>query len=747
MRIIEVGNPTAPTIVLYATTRSSNQSVRQEDWRTQFLCSILNDAGYSQEGYWRIQIEKERREERLDTHLNEIAVRIQGRTTANTLVVCGKELCVLLCGVNSLEKWRGSVIESMYFPNLKVIPTLDPEEVFRTQYHMKYVMQKDCERAKKESTTTEKSTPAYHFIFPQTAEEVMSYLSLWEGKSLAAVDIETYVPLRISCLSIAPTETEAISIPFESSGKLWWHPKDEEAIRLWINRYLQHTQFVMQNALYDLFVFRWVGYSVPADNLYMDTMLAHACLYPEFPHSLDFLCSLYTDQPYYKDEGKPGHASYSYRQLRAYNCKDAVCTLRIAGALEKELRYSGMYDFYREYYNALIPPLLQSSVRGIPVNLTAHRQLIEKYEAKKTAIETEIQAIAGHPVNTNSPKQLKELISRACGISLTDKEPMNETTLRRVRQKSGDERIQKVIDLKRIKKILSSYLRFTVDHDIRVRYSFQLTGSRDERILMSQSATGSGIATYDAYALPDIRRLFIAENGYLLAFPGYRHAEIYIVAMLADEEQLLAMLASHTDEDIYTQIAAFVLYQKAVEEITPQERSIARRVIDAAHYGMQWKSLQSMLWQDDLYVPAKEVKRILQAYHNKFPKIASVFHARIARELRNTRSLLNPLGRRRTFYGKFDHHLMEKGYAYIPQSTVSDMVKEALVKISLRFPVLGQQDDSLCVLVPEGDDREEQLTWIAQCLERPIALNGRLFQIPIEMRCGFNMNRHEWECV
>jgi hypothetical protein len=49
------------------------------------------------------------------------------------------------------------------------------------------------------------------------------------------------------------------------------------------------------------FVFRKLGLRVEP---VADTMVACATAYPDFPKGLDFITSIWTREPYYKDEGK-----------------------------------------------------------------------------------------------------------------------------------------------------------------------------------------------------------------------------------------------------------------------------------------------------------------------------------------------------------------------------------------------------------------------------------------------------------
>jgi len=69
-------------------------------------------------------------------------------------------------------------------------------------------------------------------------------------------------------------------------------------------------------------------------NHYMDTMHAFHCLYPEFPMSLNFLTSIYTDYPNYWSEKDTNNDLSEWK----YNCMDSIVTLDVSYDIEKELK-------------------------------------------------------------------------------------------------------------------------------------------------------------------------------------------------------------------------------------------------------------------------------------------------------------------------------------------------------------------------------------------------------------------------
>src|SRR3990167_638326 len=100
------------------------------------------------------------------------------------------------------------------------------------------------------------------------------------------------------------------------------------------------------------------------DNLYMDTMVAHHCVYPELQKSLAFCVSIYTNRPYHKDM-----IHGDKRDFYTYNCMDAARTFECSVEIEKELKDFGTWDFYNTISHPVIKPLLDMQMFGCRIDV------------------------------------------------------------------------------------------------------------------------------------------------------------------------------------------------------------------------------------------------------------------------------------------------------------------------------------------------------------------------------------------
>jgi DNA polymerase I-like protein with 3'-5' exonuclease and polymerase domains len=207
-----------------------------------------------------------------------------------------------------------------------------------------------------------------------TAHYDMSYLEACERlRMLDALPDEQLIAFDIECMSgetacvgFADTTDTGFCINFRSNGANLYTLEQERNLRLLIHDLFTTPgkRWVAQNGMFDSY---WLGYRdrITVPRIYFDTMLAHHTLYPGLPHDLAFLTAQYTDQPYYKDEGKEWRSENDIPAFWEYNVKDCCITLTVAHALQRELNAQGLDDFFRSHVMRLQPHLVNMTVGGI----------------------------------------------------------------------------------------------------------------------------------------------------------------------------------------------------------------------------------------------------------------------------------------------------------------------------------------------------------------------------------------------
>ena len=255
-----------------------------------------------------------------------------------------------------LDKERGSHFWD--FKGRLCLVTHHPRETF-LRFYLTYILQHDilkaCDLAKKSESELR---PNYNINFLPTYEQVLEKLNLFiRTKPLLAVDIETHYKCgkpelegRMSCLGIAWSERDAIVIPFVSDkdgSKPYWRLEEEIEIRKLLAECLRACAMIGHNALHFDHAMLLSREGIQA-NFIEDSMAMQWSLYPEFPKSLAFCSSLYTNNPYWKDQLKKATSRERWREFE-YNGRDCIVTYQVYKAMKKEFgeREVSIHEHYR----------------------------------------------------------------------------------------------------------------------------------------------------------------------------------------------------------------------------------------------------------------------------------------------------------------------------------------------------------------------------------------------------------------
>ena len=222
-----------------------------------------------------------------------------------------------------IKNYRGSVLPCTLAEGYKVVATLHPAFVIRA-YGWAPVFTHDLERAVRHVNIEGLAYPEYEVLVdPPNLAELTEEMCNAEWLSF---DIETFGPGIMSCFGVTDSIDRALVITFQNSGGF------EYARRILESPAKKYGQY----GTYDCnFLHHFYGWKV--QNYAFDTYIAAAELMPEFPRGLDFLTSIYTDFPYYKEERKTWKETMDLSMLWEYNAKDVVATMVIANEQMKEL--------------------------------------------------------------------------------------------------------------------------------------------------------------------------------------------------------------------------------------------------------------------------------------------------------------------------------------------------------------------------------------------------------------------------
>jgi DNA polymerase len=390
-----------------------------------------------------------------------LALKIE-KFRPNVIVALGEHALRALCGEMGIAKFRGSILESTLVPGIKVIPTYHPAYVLR-EYTVRNIVIFDLKRALRESKFQETKRPARNLVIKPSFPSAIDELLMLKERPILSIDIETRGN-RIACIALSHDPSYAISIPLEKKDYSSFYTLDEEMeIWLLLSDILTNEKIekVIQNVSFDgSFIY---FHHIPLRGKIWDTMWMHNLLWPEFPHSLAFMTSIYTSEPYYKDDGKHWEKWMGEESFWIYNAKDAAVTFEIFLALREEMKRKNLDSFYEKHYQRLQYPLLKAQVLGFRIDEKRRGRMRKKWEMLVEEKQKRLDDIVGHPLNVNSPKQmatflygeLKLPVQRVHG---TSKVTTREDALDALFMKTRKPILNDIQELRQARKFLSSYL-------------------------------------------------------------------------------------------------------------------------------------------------------------------------------------------------------------------------------------------------------------------------------------------------
>ena len=232
----------------------------------------------------------------------------------NVIVCFGEGALNRVTNKSSIEKWRGSVIES--HPGLmekvyKVIATYEPSLLVRggrtkDGVPVRPIILIDLKRAFKQGDYPEIRRKERERIIQPSYLQVIGELNyIRKNKPRIMIDIETEKG-RISCIGFAYSAVKAICVPFIGvDGEEYFRGQELNNVNELIREILEDEDIEKagQNFVYDM---AWLerAYECKVRNYKFDNMVAIQTVFPEFPMSLAFQTSIYTDIVIIKMMGK-----------------------------------------------------------------------------------------------------------------------------------------------------------------------------------------------------------------------------------------------------------------------------------------------------------------------------------------------------------------------------------------------------------------------------------------------------------
>ena len=368
--------------------------------------------------------------------------------------------------------------------------------------------------------------------------------------------------------------------------------------------------------------------------------------------------------------------------ILGYTRKETLSEAKIV--LEKMIKDEGLSFILEKIERPLIVITKEMKEWGIQIDVARLKILSKKYHTELDSLEKQIWKIVGEKFNISSPKQLAEMLFVKMGLKAKNQKKTasggfstKESELEKLKEEHPVTGL--VLEYRELAKLLGTYIDTIptqVDKNSRLHADFLQMGASTGR--MSSANPNLQNIPNKTELGREIRKSFIAQDGYKLVSFDYSQIELRIAAFLSGDKKLIEIFKM--GQDVHTAAASEVFGVKP-EDVNKEMRTKIKAVNFGVMYGMGVLALKQ-----NLGTSKEEAAKFLENYFKKFSGLAEYLE-RIKRETAQRGYTETFFGRRRYFPDihsrlPFMRASAERMAVNAPiQGTEADIIKLAMIEV------------------------------------------------------------------
>ena len=389
-------------------------------------------------------------------------------------------------------------------------------------------------------------------------------------------------------------------------------------------------------------------------------------------------------------------------------CPSAM--LRLEGAMRERIKADGLEYILDEIELPLLPILFETELNGFKINKGGMLEFSDALEELARDLQERIYFQAGESFNINSPKQLGEVLFVKLGLPYKKKKNKNgfstdAETLEELRPHSPI--IDDILEYRQVMKLRGTYaaaLPLVADGEDRIHTDFKQALTATGR-LSSAEPNLQNIPIRTKMGR-EMRRYFIADEGYTLVDADYSQIELRLLAHISGDYTMTEAFREGIDIHRKTASAVFGVPEESVNE---EMRKRAKAVNFGIVYGISGFSLAK-----DIGTTVSEASKYIKSYLMMYPAIDCYLEevVKTATEKGYTETIF---GRRRYIHELSSSNRVLQAFGKrvamnAPiQGTAADIMKLAMIKVYKRLKaqvpearLVMQVHDELVVEAPDG---------------------------------------------
>jgi DNA polymerase I-like protein with 3'-5' exonuclease and polymerase domains/uracil-DNA glycosylase len=689
--------------------------------------------------------------------------------------------------IAGIMSYRGSVLQTPL--GIKMVPTLPPSFYVRGEWRYRSIVQFDYLRAVEQLAYPEIRRPYHVYGIEPTFDEALLWMEEMADGPVLSFDIETFQWPRkklhpytgklidsgvwyISCIAFSNSPELAYCIPITRTNREPYWTLDQEAYIwrkiAWLLN-LEHKTYVTQNGLFDTWHLRRHGIACTQMAKGFDSMYSHRLRAPDLPHDLGFITSIYTDEPYYKDESGKWESDITVpaKQFWLYNAKDSHGPVTIKNGISSELSEHRMLDYYQDNMQTQWDVLLDMQVRGMRIA----RDRLQGLRRNAGKIINENQELLdkelGFVPNTKSPIDMSRVFAKYGIVPARTKKSnqakITEEDLFTYAHHAPASRpsILACIEITRQRTLLSNFLYPALDINDFYHPSYDLSHAKNGRL----SSSGADEGGPQAQNWPGVcRSLVIPDDEECeITKADLKQADAMVVAWDSQDEFLIRAFEAKKDmhrirgclifkgwsydrgippDDLLATIESICTkcLQAGIRDCSHSERFISKQSGHAFNYLLgvnKWVTIT--LPGFGIFISIQEGTRIrdivltvsVRAWQNSTNEELKV----------SPTWLESPCGRKREFYGIADHKMLRDAVSWKGSCPVSHITNQAMVRLHRELQlipkarVINNGHDSL-LINHRKQDRETIYKITDKAFHHTLYYHGRALNIPTDMHSG-----------
>ena len=346
---------------------------------------------------------------------------------------------------------------------------------------------------------------------------------------------------------------------------------------------------------------------------------------------------------------------------------------QLEAVMREVIKKDGLTEILDRLEIPLINVLAQTEKTGFKINTRGMLEFADALDLLAKELTEKIYATAGEQFNINSPKQLGEVLFEKLGLPCKKKKTKSgystdAETLEELRTVSPI--IDDILEYRQVTKLKGTYasaLPAVADENDRIHTDFKQALTATGR-LSSADPNLQNIPIRTKMGR-EMRRYFIAREGYSLVDADYSQIELRLLAHISGDYNMTEAFKENRDIHRKTASAVFGVPEESVNE---EMRKRAKAVNFGIVYGISGFSLAK-----DIGTTTAVASQYIKNYLYNYPSI-DLYLENVVKEAAEKGYTSTPMGRRR----------------YIPELQSQNAIMRAFGKrVAMNAPIQGAAAD------------------------------------------------------